>query len=91
MINLENSEPDMIDYSLHPCRRECKDNEPPKKCYYEFVIESYYTMSVACYDCPFNITDCFRPHCIPANGIPRPVIVVNRMMPGPTIEVSNFV
>lgn len=73
----------------HPCRRICKDNEPPVMCYYTFHVEQYYTMSKACYDCPINKTDCFRPHCIPADGIDRPLVVVNRQMPGPSIEVCE--
>ncbi|KAL3875074.1 hypothetical protein ACJMK2_038012, partial [Sinanodonta woodiana] len=43
----------------------------------------------ACHECPFNLTDCFRPQCVTANGYPRPVITVNRMMPGPSIEVCE--
>ncbi|XP_011500453.1 PREDICTED: laccase-1-like [Ceratosolen solmsi marchali] len=78
-----------VDLSQHPCRRSCKDNEPPAKCSYTFYVEQYYTMSKACYDCPTNITDCFRPHCIPADGIDRPLVVVNRQMPGPSIEVCE--
>lgn len=50
-------------------------------------VEWYETLSKACYDCPYNSTDCNRPHCIGADGARRSVVVVNRMMPGPTIEV----
>lgn len=35
------------------------------------------------------MTDCNRPHCIAADGVRRTVLVVNRMMPGPTIEVCQ--
>ncbi|XP_066583904.1 uncharacterized protein [Prorops nasuta] len=59
------------------------------ECYYTFNVESYYTMSKACYDCPFNVTDCFRPHCIPADGVKRSILVVNRQLPGPPIEVCQ--
>lgn len=44
-------------------------------------------MSKACYNCPFNETDCYRPHCVSADGMKRSITVVNRMMPGPSIEV----
>ena len=44
-------------------------------------------MSKACYNCPSNETDCFRPHCVSADGMKRSITVVNRMMPGPSIEV----
>ncbi|KOC68923.1 Laccase-4 [Habropoda laboriosa] len=73
----------------HPCRRSCKDETAPMECRYVFRLEAYYTMSKACYDCPFNITDCFREHCIPADGIERSILVVNRQMPGPPIEVCQ--
>ncbi|XP_050391228.2 uncharacterized protein LOC126810253 isoform X2 [Patella vulgata] len=58
-------------------------------CIYNFTLEYYYTLSKACYDCPRNITDCNRPHCISADGVPRSVVVVNRMLPGPGIRVCQ--
>uniref|UniRef100_A0A1I8QBH6 Uncharacterized protein n=1 Tax=Stomoxys calcitrans TaxID=35570 RepID=A0A1I8QBH6_STOCA len=76
-------------YSNHSCVRECKVGEPPQTCHYTFVVEWYETFSKACYNCPKNVTDCQRPHCISADGIARSVTVVNRMMPGPTIEVCQ--
>lgn len=72
----------------HPCHRECKEGEEPMICYYHFVLEWYQTMSKACYECPYNLTDCSRPDCIPADGMNRPLNVVNRKMPGPAVEVS---
>ncbi|KAK2575713.1 hypothetical protein KPH14_012102 [Odynerus spinipes] len=80
---------DVIDWKRHPCRRRCKDDGPPMECHYTFKVESYHTMSKACYDCPFNVTDCFRPHCVPADGMKRSILVVNRQMPGPPIEVCH--
>lgn len=56
-------------------------------CRYGLTIENYATMSKACYDCPYNHTDCFRPHCISADGYEKTVIVANRRIPGMTIEV----
>lgn len=73
----------------HPCNRECREGEEPMICYYHFVLEWYQTMSKACYDCPYNLTDCTRPDCIPADGMNRPLNVVNRKMPGPAVEVSE--
>lgn len=58
-------------------------------CRYKFTIEWYQTLSKACYSCPYNRTDCLRPHCIPGDGTKRPVVVINRQLPGPAIEVSN--
>lgn len=80
---------DELDWTKHPCRRNCKDEAPPMECRYVFRLEAYYTMSKACYDCPFNVTDCFREHCIPADGIQRSILVINRQMPGPPIEVCQ--
>ncbi|XP_015589578.1 L-ascorbate oxidase isoform X2 [Cephus cinctus] len=80
---------DTLDWRDHPCRRACKDNAPPMDCYYLFRVEHYETMSKACYDCPYNQTDCFRPHCISSDGVKRSLILVNRQMPGPSIEVCQ--
>ncbi|XP_070537860.1 uncharacterized protein [Ptychodera flava] len=71
----------------HPCRRICEYPPAPMTCEYDFVAEWYYSMSKACYNCPINKTDCLRPHCIPLNGVPRPIAVINRLLPGPSIEV----
>ncbi|XP_054084101.1 uncharacterized protein LOC105219789 [Zeugodacus cucurbitae] len=76
-------------YRNHPCARECQPNAAPMTCRYTFVVEWYETMSKACYACPQNGTDCERPHCVLGDGIERSVMVVNRMMPGPAIEVCE--
>jgi L-ascorbate oxidase len=47
-------------------------------------------LSKACLDCPFNATDCNNPDCISGNGISRAVIAVNRMIPGPAINVCEY-
>lgn len=74
----------------HPCERECKEGEEPMICYYHFNLEWYHTMSKACYGCPYNESDCMKPDCIPADGISRSLNVVNRKMPGPSIEVRKY-
>ncbi|XP_043195467.1 laccase-1-like isoform X2 [Amphibalanus amphitrite] len=74
---------------LHPCRRECSQFEKPKTCYYHFRMEYYYTLSMACYGCPGNRTDCFRPHCVAGDGMRRGLVTVNRQMPGPPVEVCE--
>lgn len=84
--------PNIEEYFLLPgakssCLRPCKTNSIPMTCRYKFVIEWYQTMSRACFDCPKNQTDCLRPHCIPADGLSRPIVVINRQMPGPSIQV----
>ncbi|XP_047510342.1 laccase-like [Pieris napi] len=73
----------------HPCQRDCVEGGEPMICYYHFSLELYMTMSKACFDCPYNETDCDRIDCIPADGISRPLTVINRRMPGPAIEVCQ--
>lgn len=72
---------------VHHCQRECHADEPSRTCEYRFKVEWYYTMSKACYDCPYNLTDCYRPDCVPADGVEKPIIVINRSLPGPSIQV----
>uniref|UniRef100_A0A182Q0P9 Uncharacterized protein n=1 Tax=Anopheles farauti TaxID=69004 RepID=A0A182Q0P9_9DIPT len=78
-----------LSYSSHPCKRECTLGRKPETCYYRFRLEWYRTLSKACYNCPYNATDCDRPHCIAGDGVRRNVAVINRMMPGPSIEVCE--
>jgi hypothetical protein len=73
----------------HPCARICKEGAPPMVCKYRFELEWYYTMSKACYDCPLHLEDCSRKDCIVSDGVRRPIVVVNRQMPGPSVEVSS--
>ncbi|XP_023314043.1 laccase-2-like [Trichogramma pretiosum] len=83
------AEADRYNWTSHPCKRTCKDGEPPRQCLYVFVVEQYSTMSKACYDCPFNMADCYRPHCLPGDGRPKTVFTANRQMPGTPIEVCQ--
>uniref|UniRef100_A0A182VY04 Uncharacterized protein n=1 Tax=Anopheles minimus TaxID=112268 RepID=A0A182VY04_9DIPT len=76
-------------YSNHPCKRVCTLGRKPETCYYRFRLEWYRTLSKACFNCPYNATDCDRPHCIAGDGVRRNVAVINRMMPGPAIEVCE--
>lgn len=50
-------------------------------------MEWYQAMSKACFDCPRNASHCALPHCITGDGTLRSVMVINRQMPGPTVEV----
>lgn len=72
----------------HPCARICKEGAPPMVCKYRFELEWYYTMSKACYNCPLDLEDCSRKDCVVGDGVRRPIVVVNRQMPGPSVEVS---
>nr|CAI5859313.1 unnamed protein product [Callosobruchus analis] len=75
--------------SSHPCARTCVLGAPPMVCRYHFEVEWYHTLSKACYDCPYNVEDCFRKHCVPGDGNKRPIVTVNRRIPGPTVQVCH--
>jgi L-ascorbate oxidase len=44
-------------------------------------------MNLKCGNRPYNIFESFKNGCISANGVNRAIIVANKMMPGPSIEV----
>ncbi|KAG1687825.1 Laccase-2 [Nymphon striatum] len=75
--------------NIHMCDRECVEGVPPKICHYYFKVEDYQSFSRACYDCPFLKEDCSRPHCVHAAGVVRPLTVINRMLPGPKVQVCE--
>ncbi len=58
-------------------------------CEYEFTLESYLVLSRACIFCPENSTDCDREQCITADGKKRSIQSVNRLLPGPSIQVCK--
>ena len=74
----------------HPCLRECSsDPSTHMTCGYNFTLEYFWILSKACYECPNVSADCSRYDCIPADGVKRAIAVVNRIMPGPAIRVSQ--
>ena len=88
ILNNKNSHFLFSDYKDHPCIRDCSSAKP-LECNYNFTVEWYKTLSKACYECPKIEVDCKRPHCITGNGVERAVISVNRMIPGPSIQVCQ--
>ena len=58
-------------------------------CRYQFEVEVTGVLSKACYDCPLNLTQCSGMHCNPGDGVERPVVTVNRELPGPGIFVCH--
>lgn len=72
----------------HECERTCLPGDV-RTCSYEFYLQEYHNVSRACFDCPNNITDCTRPECIAADGVRRPLLAINRMLPGPSINVCE--
>lgn len=77
------------DYLNHTCIRECSASAKPMICEYDWTLELYSTMSRACYECPKNLTDCLRENCILADGFIKSIEVINRLMPGPSIQVCK--
>lgn len=58
-------------------------------CIYNFTLETYSTLSRACYNCPKNYSDCLRADCIAGDGVIKTIEVVNRQFPGPYIQVCK--
>lgn len=73
-------------YASHECIRDCSSSQA-KECVYDFDIEYWSTLSRNCFDCPQNQADCYRAHCVTADGRQRGIKTVNRMLPGPSIQV----
>ncbi|XP_043604927.1 laccase-4-like [Bombus pyrosoma] len=83
----------IADYSLSnaaECARTCRPGES-KTCYYKFVIERYPVNGQACNLCMPNATNTLCPNCqcVPGDGTQRMALTVNRMIPGPTIQVCK--
>ncbi|XP_071552514.1 uncharacterized protein [Panulirus ornatus] len=72
----------------HECERLCVVGET-RTCHYEFHVQEYHTLSRACFDCPRTLEDCSRAECVAGDGVPRPLLTVNRQMPGPSIQVCE--
>ncbi|KAF5290993.1 hypothetical protein FQA39_LY14524 [Lamprigera yunnana] len=68
------------------CARTCTGG-PPKKCYYKFYLEQYNVQGLACTACRSNGTNACQ--CIVADGVEKSAHTVNRLIPGPPIEVCE--
>ncbi|KAF6203776.1 hypothetical protein GE061_002111 [Apolygus lucorum] len=77
--------------SPEECARACREGEPPKVCYYHFTVELYTVLGAACQVCTPNATNTVWSHCqcVLADGVERGMIAVNRMLPGPSIQVCD--
>ncbi|XP_012258923.2 laccase-like [Athalia rosae] len=77
--------------SPQDCLRACKKGDPPRICYYHFTIEYYTVLGSACELCTPNITNQVTANCqcVLADGIERSIVAVNRMVPGPSIQVCE--
>ncbi|CAL4147895.1 unnamed protein product [Meganyctiphanes norvegica] len=70
------------------CYRKCLKGDE-RICHFDLEVSRYSTLSRACYDCPRNPADCSRPECVAADGVRRLITVVNKQLPGPTIQVCQ--
>ncbi|XP_015521800.2 laccase-2 [Neodiprion lecontei] len=72
------------------CLRPCIAGEPQRVCLYTFVLEYYAAMGTACGNCSDGVLeDCYLPQCIPADGVEKGVMAINRQIPGPPINVCK--
>ncbi|XP_046630301.1 oxidoreductase ptaE-like [Neodiprion virginianus] len=72
------------------CLRTCAVGQLPRVCLYTFVLEFYAAMGTACRNCSDGVLeDCYLPQCIPADGVQRGMMSVNRQLPGPPINVCK--
>nr|BCM26534.1 laccase-like multicopper oxidase 2 [Pseudothemis zonata] len=69
------------------CARACRDDEPPKVCYYRFNLEFYTTLGAACQLCLPNATN--HCQCVLGDGFEKGVLTINRQIPGPSIQVCE--
>nr|XP_022900258.1 laccase [Onthophagus taurus] len=77
--------------SPEECARACRENEPPRICYYHFTLEYYTVLGAACQICTPNATNTVWSNCqcVLADGVERGVLTANRMIPGPSIQVCE--
>ncbi|XP_071949443.1 uncharacterized protein [Antedon mediterranea] len=71
------------------CFRECEFPAKPRLCEFEFTVAWGYTLAAACTDCPDVREDCSAYRCYSVDGTRRPIITVNDMSPGPSIQVCH--
>ncbi|XP_032667496.1 laccase-5-like isoform X2 [Odontomachus brunneus] len=74
------------------CARQCQDGESPKLCCYQFIVEYYTTNGKACDFCQPPVNDSrinSQCQCIISDGFEKTVFSINRMIPGPSIQVCK--
>ncbi|XP_018575222.1 laccase-2-like [Anoplophora glabripennis] len=77
------------DPNFKSCDRPCHDLDWPMICRVKLTIEMYQTVNQDCQDCPENSTDCSSSYCTSAEGSLRGIIIANRQLPGPAIQVCQ--
>ncbi|XP_020712537.2 laccase-4-like isoform X2 [Athalia rosae] len=71
------------------CDRPCHHLDWPMICRVKLTLEVYQSLSKSCGNCPTNETACLGKYCVSADGQRRGVLVANRQMPGPSIQVCE--
>ncbi|XP_071949652.1 uncharacterized protein [Antedon mediterranea] len=71
------------------CFRECEFPAKPRLCEFEFTVTWWYTLAAACTDCPDVRQDCSAYRCYSVDGSRRPILTVNEMSPGPSIQICH--
>ncbi|XP_046753261.1 laccase-1-like [Diprion similis] len=80
----------VVKYTETDCVRTCVAGELPRVCLFTFTLEFYAAMGTACGNCSDGVLeDCYRPQCIPADGIQRGLMSINRQLPGAPINVCK--
>ncbi|KAK4308758.1 hypothetical protein Pmani_019558 [Petrolisthes manimaculis] len=74
--------------AAHECERTCVVGDT-RTCMYEFHLEGYHTLGRACYDCPNTLSDCLREECVVGDGVAKPILAINKQLPGPDIQVCE--
>ncbi|KAH8311292.1 hypothetical protein KR044_005450, partial [Drosophila immigrans] len=75
-------------FERHPCRRVCQQGQS-LNCYYQLVVHNYRRLGSECQRCPYDERACAAENCIYGDGVSTPVMAVNRMVPGPPIELCE--
>ncbi|XP_030377215.1 L-ascorbate oxidase [Scaptodrosophila lebanonensis] len=76
------------DFERHPCRRVCQQGQS-QSCYYQLVVHNYRRLGPECQRCQYDERACAGERCIYGDGVPSPIMAVNRQVPGPPIELCE--
>ncbi|KAM7364393.1 uncharacterized protein ACRADG_000906 [Cochliomyia hominivorax] len=88
-VGLKTSYLNISKYPGELCNRKCVSGQQ-RVCYFEFTLEYYQAMGVACGKCGKGVEeDCNSSQCIVGDGVEKGVMSINRQVPGPAIQVCK--
>ncbi|KAJ4431310.1 hypothetical protein ANN_19907 [Periplaneta americana] len=67
-------------------KKRCRAVDTKRSSSYVDMKRSGYC-TLACQNCRQNMSHCYNPQCVAADGYDRGILTVNRMLPGPSIQV----